>query len=52
MNEKDQGKTDDQAIVIEDLSAEHAETIQGGRGDNGKMQTYLSIELENTMVSG
>ena len=32
MNAKDKGETTDQALVIEDLSAENAEEIKGGDG--------------------
>jgi hypothetical protein len=33
MKAKNNRETDDQVIVIEDLSAEHAEAIQGGNRD-------------------
>jgi hypothetical protein len=49
MNPKDNRETNDQPIAIEDLSAENAESIQGGGDD--KRQNYLKIELENTLVS-
>jgi hypothetical protein len=48
MNSKDNHETNDQAIAIEDLNAENAEAIQGG---DDRRQSYLKIELENTLVS-
>ncbi len=47
MNVKNE--THDQAIVIEDLSAENAEAIRGGGDD--KRQDYIKITLEEVMVS-
>jgi hypothetical protein len=49
MNAKNE--TNDQSIVIEDLSAENTEAIQGGRAGDDKRQDYLTITLEDVLVS-
>ena len=45
MNAKDKGKTNDQAIVIEDLSAPNAEAI------NVKGGSYTKIVMQDCLVS-
>jgi ribose 5-phosphate isomerase RpiB len=49
MISKDNRETNDQSIVIEDLSVQNAEAIQGGGDD--KRQDYLKIEMKEVMVS-
>jgi hypothetical protein len=43
--------TSDPVIIIEDLSAEYPEAIQGGRSGDDKRQDYLTITLEDVLVS-